>query len=195
MIFQRSPDVPRLDDYRDYRDLYLRPDFQHRCAYCLTHEHFFLDGDAGEIDHHRPMHPPPSLGKDFSRLRNVYDNLYWSCAKCNRGKGNCWPTDAQYARGERFLDPCAEDHDDHWDTHPDGTVTPRTPTGEYTIRHIRLDRPRLTHRRAQWHQDQQTLARIEEEMERRDIGPEHRQTLRDYLAAVQARVSPPVFRE
>ncbi|MBV9850100.1 MAG: hypothetical protein JO250_10545 [Armatimonadetes bacterium] len=62
MIFRRSPNVPSLDNYEDYRDPYLRPDFQHRCAYCLTHEHFFLDGEAGEIDHHRPLRPPPRVG-------------------------------------------------------------------------------------------------------------------------------------
>ena len=65
MIFQRSPNVPTLDDPLDYRDLYLRPDFQFRCAYCLTHEHYFLDGEAGEVDHHRPLHPPKALRLNF----------------------------------------------------------------------------------------------------------------------------------
>ena len=40
MIFRRSPDVPPLNDYHEYRDLYLRPDFEYRCAYCLTGERF-----------------------------------------------------------------------------------------------------------------------------------------------------------
>ena len=58
-------------------------------------------------------------------------------------KGNLWPGDEDYAAGIRFLDPCAEDHDDHWDTHADGTVTAKTDTGRYTILNIRLDRKRL----------------------------------------------------
>jgi hypothetical protein len=58
VIFRRSREVPQFSDYLDYRDLYLRPDFEHRCAYCLTHEHYFLDGEAGEVDHFRPLHPP-----------------------------------------------------------------------------------------------------------------------------------------
>jgi len=56
MIFRRSPNVPVFSDYHQYRDSYLRPDFQYRCAYCLTHEFYFLQGDGGEIDHHRPLH-------------------------------------------------------------------------------------------------------------------------------------------
>jgi hypothetical protein len=100
------------------------------------------------------------LGKDFSHLRTVYDNLYWSCPTCNLNKGNRWPTDAQYAAGERFLDPCLEDHDAHWETHPDGTISATTPTGRYTIRNIRLDRPRLNNRRVAFLKDQQKLAQI-----------------------------------
>ena len=48
MIFRRSSDVPALNDPLDYRDLYLRPDFQFRCAYCLTHEYYFLDGESAK---------------------------------------------------------------------------------------------------------------------------------------------------
>jgi hypothetical protein len=193
MIFRRSTDVPALDNYEGYRDPYLRPDFQYRCAYCLTHEHYFLDGEAGEIDHHRPLNPPWQIGKDFSGLKNVYGNLYWSCSRCNRIKGNRWPTDAQYAVGERFLDPCAEDHDAHWTTHPNGTITHLTPIGHYTIRKIRLDRPALNRRRAQLYQDQQKFTLIEAELERRDISLEHQQILRDYLADVRQRIFPPNF--
>ena len=111
MIFRRTPDVPTLSDYRAYRDTYLRPDFQYRCAYCLTHEFYFLQGDGGEIDHFRPLH---AKDHDFSHLKNEYSNLYWTCGQCNLEKGNHWPSDAEYAEGFRFLDPCVEDHDDHW---------------------------------------------------------------------------------
>ena len=55
MIFSRSLNVPLFNDYRAYRDAYLRPDFQYRCAYCLAHEFYFLQGDGGEIDPFRPL--------------------------------------------------------------------------------------------------------------------------------------------
>jgi len=113
VIFRRTPDVPLLNDYRVYRNAYLRPDFGYRCAYCLTHEFYFLQGDGGEIDHFRPFH---ASGHDFSHLKNEYRNLYWTCGQCNSEKSNLWPSDADYAEGFRFLDPCIEDHDDHWAT-------------------------------------------------------------------------------
>lgn len=194
MIFRRSPHVPVLRNYEDYRDAYLRPDFQYRCAYCLTHEHFFLDGEAGEIDHHRPLQPPPALGLDFSALKNAYHNLYWSCRGCNQRKGNRWPTDEEYHRGDRFLDPCVEDHDDHWDTQTDGAVFPKTPVGAYTIRHIRLNRARLVWRRAQMFQDQQKAREIERQLLRSDLPPDFRAVLLHFLEQVQAQLNPPVFR-
>ena len=193
MIFRRSPDVPSLDDPLDYRDPYLRPDFLFRCAYCLTHEHYFLDGEAGEVDHHRPLHPPKRLGLDFSHLRSAYPNLYWCCPRCNLYKGNRWPTEAQYTLGVRLLDPCEEDHDAHWDTHPDGTVTARTPTGRYSIRNIHLDRPRLNKRRAEAYRNRQKLARIREELEQAALTPEHRGTLLERLADMEERINPPVL--
>lgn len=194
MIFQRSADVPQFSRYQDYRP-YLRIDFQYRCAYCLTHERYFLDGEAGEIDHHRPLHPPEALGKDFSHLANVYSNLYWSCPRCNLYKGNLWPTDMEYERGERFLDPCAEDHDAHWETHPDGTVTATTATGQYTIQFLRLNRAVLRRRRAALHKDRQKLAQIRRELEQADVALEYQQMLRSYLEDIQERINPPVFRE
>ena len=193
MIFRRSPDVPALDDPLDYRDLYLRPDFQFRCAYCLTHEYYFLDGEAGEVDHHRPLHPPVALGLDFSHLRCAYTNLYWCCPRCNLYKGNRWPTDAQYASGTRFLDPCEEDHNTHWDTHSDGTVAAKTATGRYSIQKIRLDRPRLNKRRAEAYRYEQKLAQILEELKQVDLTPQHRRTLQEYLADTQERVNPSLF--
>jgi len=190
VIFRRSPDVPSLSDYRQYRDPYLRPDFRFRCAYCLTHEFYFLQGDGGEIDHHRPLH---AEGHDFSALKNVYGNLYWACGQCNREKGNHWPGDAEYAAGFRFLDPCAEDHDDHWEAHADGTLAAKTDTGRFTIQFLRLDRRRLTELRRLLYAYQQRVAAIEEELGRRRLGPAQRARLTAHLADLRPLVDPPVF--
>ena len=97
-------------------------------------------GDGGEIDHFRPLH---ARDHDFSHLKNDYGNLYWTCGQCNLEKGNLWPSDLEHAEGFRFLNPCVEDHDDHWVTHADGTVTAKPNIGRFTIRFIRLDRQRL----------------------------------------------------
>ena len=190
MIFRRSPGVPPLNDYRAYRDPYLRPDFGYRCAYCLTHEFYFLQGDGGEIDHFRPLN---ASSHDFSHLKNEYSNLYWTCGQCNSEKSNLWPSDAEYAEGFRFLDPCVEDHDDHWTTHPDGTVTAKTNIGRFTIRLIRLDRQRLNNLRRLLHEYQEKVAALEAELERRDLGPERRTAMLAHLADIKPLITPPIF--
>ena len=187
MIFRRTPNVPPL---ADYRDLYLRPDFQHRCAYCLTHEFYFLQGAGGEIDHHRPLH---ATGQDFSHLRSIDSNLYWTCGQCNLEKGDLWRSDEEYAGGLRFLDPCAEDHDAHWDTHTDGRLTAKTDMGRHTILNIRLDRKRLTDLRCLLYTYQQKVAAIEDELNRRRLSPEQRTILLAHLADIKPFVDPPVF--
>ena len=193
MIFRRSQNVPVLAHYRKYRDLYLRPDFQYRCSYCLTHEFYFLNGEAGQIDHHRPLHPPPSLGKDFSKLEHAYENLYWSCSACNNSKGNGWPTDEEYDGGERFLDPCREDHKDHWDTQPDGKLVPRTPTGEYTIREIRLNRRRLIQFRRFLFECQRQAEEIEVTLNSVPMSDAEQAALIGQREAIRAFLDPPVF--
>ena len=190
MIFHRSPNVPLLNDYRAYRDTYLRPDFRYRCAYCLTHEFYFLQGDGGEIDHFRPLN---ASGHNFTHLKNDYDNLYWTCGQCNLEKSNRWPSDAEYAEGYRFLDPCADDHEDHWTTHADGTVTAKTNIGRFTIRLIRLDRQRLNDLRRFLHGYQAKIAALEVELGRRELGAEQRMALLAHIADIKLLVAPPVF--
>lgn len=190
MIFQRSLNVPRFRDSRKYWDAYLHPDFRYRCAYCPTHEFYFLQGDGGEIDHHRPVKAPEH---DFSRLRNEYGNLYWTCGQCNLEKGNRWPSDVEYADGFRFLAPCVEDHDDHWEANADATVTAKSDTGRYTIRYIRLNRERLKALRRLLSTYQSKAAAIEAELSRRDLGTEQRTALLAHLSDIRLLIEPPVF--
>jgi hypothetical protein len=169
MIFTRSDNVPKLKDYRAYRDPYLRPDFQFRCAYCLIHERFFLETGGGEIDHHRPLNPPANIGNDFSHLKNEYANLYWTCGECNNCKANKWPSDEEFVLGIRFLDPCAEDHQEHWDLMPDGHLQPKTVTGRYTIREIRLNRSFLVRARRHFLAKRQAVVEIREWLLKADL--------------------------
>ncbi|MGI4788564.1 MAG: HNH endonuclease [Janthinobacterium lividum] len=190
MIFHRSTDVPLLSDYRAYREIYLRPDFKYRCAYCLTHEFYFLQGDGGEIDHFRPLN---ARNQDFTHLKNDYSNLYWTCGQCNLEKGNSWPSAAEYAEGLRFLDPCIEDHDDHWNTHANGTITAKTSIGRFTVRIIRLDRQRLNDLRGFLHSYQEKITALEAELRRRDLGSDQREAMLSHLADIKQLVEPPIF--
>ena len=193
MIFRRSENVPRLSRYIDYRDRYLRPDFRFRCAYCLTPEFYFQQGDGGEIDHFRPLNPPSSLGLNFSHLRNEYSNLYWSCSRCNTCKGNAWPTRLENEQGHRFLDPCIEDSDDHWSLKDDGAVEPTTPTGVYTVETIRLNRRRLVWFRKYLNECAQKLRLLEDTLATKDIDAEARLVLIGQLQILKDITDPPVI--
>lgn len=185
MIFRRSDDVPEQERYEAYRP-FLRQDFEFRCAYCLRHEFFFGGGEAAEVDHFRPRHL-------FPDLENEYPNLYWSCRKCNAIKGGKWPSEAQTERGLRFLDPCAEESDDHWQTHADGTLTPLTPVGRYTIRQIRLDRPTLADFRRFLSGLQARVRDIEAALTKTNLPPLLRAGLHAELNAAATLLYPPTF--
>jgi hypothetical protein len=96
---------PPARPYAEYRPC-VRSEFKRTCVYCLCTEPEVAPGaDYGgfEVEHFRPKADPC-----FKRFRNVYLNLFWACPACNRAKGDVWPTDAELARGERFVDPCGE---------------------------------------------------------------------------------------
>ena len=185
MIFRRSSEVPEQNEYESYRP-WLRQDFEFRCAYCLRHEFFFGGGEAGEIDHFRPRHLFPS------RV-NEYRNLYWSCRKCNAVKGAKWPSEAQMERGLRFLDPCVEGHEDHWQTQADGVLTAFTPVGRYTIRQIRLDRPTLTQFREFLFGLQARVQGIEAALRETNLPPLLRAGLQAELNSAATLLHPPTF--
>lgn len=185
MIFRRSPDVPPQETYAAYRP-FLRRDFDFRCAYCLRHEFFFGGGEAGEIDHFCPRHL-------FPDLLNNYDNLYWSCRKCNSVKGGTWPSANQTERGLRFFDPCMDDQTHHWQAHADGTLTALSLPGRYTIRHIRLDRPTLVQFRAFLCGLQARVSVVEAALQEADLEPVLRAGLQAELTAAAILLSPPVF--
>lgn len=74
---------------------YLRNDFSHECAYCkLQEQEVGLVGlDFFEIDHFKPQTLKlPDTHK--------YNNLYYSCKKCNNEKSDIWDL--------KLLDPCVD---------------------------------------------------------------------------------------
>jgi uncharacterized protein (TIGR02646 family) len=80
--------------------------FRRRCAYCLTPDDR-LGGEEGmKVDHFHPE----ARRKD---LRLAWSNLYYCCDACNNRKSD-HPKGKEAAQGFRFVDPCAEDPDDHF---------------------------------------------------------------------------------
>ena len=85
-------------------------------------------------DHFEPQHRPNVDPSD-------YLNLYWSCGACNspRNKGATWPTPEELGRREYFCDPCHHDPIGmDYAEKDDGRLEDLTPSGAFTIRHIRL---------------------------------------------------------
>jgi len=141
-----------------------------------------------EIDHFRPA----------SKFRNQvthYPNLYYSCGKCNRHKGNTWPSDELISLGLRFADPCQEDmYVQHLQEMPDGTLQPLTTCGRYTGDHIRLNRRDLLNWRQfrrQRMQELEMFARTASRLEdllvaEPDLG--NRSQIREEIEALAARI-------
>ncbi len=189
MRIVRSPDPGPFNHYRDYKP-HLRPLFRYRCAYCLSHEDFMGRFDAMEVDHFKPKRRP-----EFAHLEHEWANLYYCCRRCNQHKSNHWPTDEEARRGLRFVDPCAEDPDDHFrlSRHPKHgdfcCVISPTAAGRYTIEKIRLNRDQLVQIRrsiaAEEREEQALLSRISQwitsltaEVESRGPSAEIKQALR-----------------
>jgi hypothetical protein len=144
MHFARNEHPPLLRKYQLYKP-YLRKDFLFRCAYCLIHEAHYGGLRNFHVDHFRPKNRP-----EFYHLSLFYLNLYYACSLCNTFKGAWWPSDADFAAGRRFIDPCKEDaYEKHFELNQsDGTLRALTAAGEYTLEHIWLNREQLKKHRS-----------------------------------------------
>ena len=135
---KKPPDGKRHGWYKDC----LRLDFQFRCAYCLIHEADYQGHESSQVDHFRPQ-------SRFRALARKYANLHYACLLCNKRsrKGDNWPSDDEAQRGERFVDPCSEDWEEHVEFLEDGAVRALTPAGDYAVRTLDLDRDQLRRHR------------------------------------------------
>jgi hypothetical protein len=98
-----------------------------------------LGGEDGmTVDHFRPECRYPEL-------RLSWSNLYYACAVCNGHYKKDHPTAAEEAEGKRFVDPCAEDPDDHFrlvyapDARDLYRVRALSPAAEYVVFRLKLN--------------------------------------------------------
>jgi uncharacterized protein (TIGR02646 family) len=134
MRIERGNDPGPFNNPRDYKRKYkpfLRSLFRCRCAYCQTQDDYFGGEDAATVDHFKPE------GR-FHELRFTWSNLYYACHVCNCHYKKQHPTVAEEAQGKRFVDPCAEDPEDHFRLVRDNStgefsrIRPLSPAAEYT---------------------------------------------------------------
>jgi hypothetical protein len=184
--FSRSLNPPLYSDYKKYRQL-LRVDFRYRCAYCERTESYLRSEEVFEIDHFKP--------KRFRELLANYQNLYYSCHKCNLYKSDTWPSDTELSEGFRFSDPCAEDmYVEHLRETADGKLEALTNCGQFTYNRIRLYRPDLV----KWRQAKRiaseevaTFARAVENLAMlagQDANTSKRESILQQIAALQRKI-------
>ena len=99
--FIRRETPPYYSDHRKYKP-FLRKDFQFQCAFCERTEAYLGGAEEFEVDHFKPE-------STFPELRVVYENLYYTCRRCNGYKSATWPSNDKIGRGLVFADPCVED--------------------------------------------------------------------------------------
>lgn len=132
---------------RSARRRVLRQLYQFRCGYCGTSE-----ADAGSeltVDHY---HPLSKGGRDEAA------NRVYCCHACNEFKGDFWDP----ASPRRILHPLRDAIGDHVAEQPDGTLAALTPTGQFHIERLHLNRPPIVERRRQQRENTRWRAAIEQ---------------------------------
>ncbi len=105
--------------------------FEGACCYC---EAGTEPSGFGHVDHHRPK------GRaEFRHLAYSWDNLVWSCSRCNQAKGDDWDP------ATPLLDPCVDEPTEHL-TWNDALVVGTSERGKYTVRCVDLNGERSVKR-------------------------------------------------
>lgn len=148
MLITKNPDEPvvlrnrvkQKNTYSDYKEE-LRRDFWYSCAYCSMTEHEAA-AIGFEIDHYWPK-------SHFDKVENKYKNLYWTCQKCNRLKGDMFSTPSKRKQGYYFIRVDVESPSKHLDLNLSNfELTQKTITGEFNIECLQLNRQYLTRLRS-----------------------------------------------
>ena len=113
------------------------------CEFCGVREK-----DCGgelTIDHFQPK---SKNGSD------TLENLLYCCIRCNQYKQDYWPANP---REPSLWNPRQEPASQHFLQLDDGTLYPLTPTGSFTLKRLRLNRPPLVAYRLKKQQQEEKL--------------------------------------
>lgn len=117
----------------------LAKDFSHRCCYCNIHESVLMG--AFHIDHFIPRDAFRGKKDDLER---AYDNLMWSCPKCNLSKsskyvGNLLEND--HIENLLFYNPVETDYNTIFYRNELGAIDSDDEKGRKMIQELKLYRP------------------------------------------------------
>ena len=117
--------------YRSYRP-WLRDEFTFRCVYCLMREQWGKESGDFDLDHFRCQANNPEVGLD-------YDNLLYSCHRCNEAKG-----------AQDVPDPCTALTADRVWLLPDATLYTEYPDAKRLILKLGLNSEKAKKWRLMW---------------------------------------------
>lgn len=134
----RRPNPKKYADYHAYKD-FLREDFHSRCGYCDCHDRF--SDVPFQIDHFIPRAVIKTIAE------NDYNNLVYSCRRCNRAKWDKWPTGDENTHNngtQGFIDPCDPHYAEQFERNDRGEIISKTELGNWMW--IELDFGNPAHR-------------------------------------------------
>lgn len=126
-----------LKPYGKYRP-YLEKDFRNRCCYCNMSAELITS--PFHVDHFIPKKVFEGK-KDY--LLTQYDNLMWSCPKCNMSKGDSYEGDLENddsITNELFYNPVEVDYNDIFYRNKYGQIRSDDPKGQEMIKKLKLYR-------------------------------------------------------
>lgn len=126
--------------YRNYPDYkpYLATDFQNRCAYCNLQDSRITT--PFEVDH---FIPKKEFEQDWPECETLYDNLIYSCKKCNGAKGKQFSGDIsrKVIHNEDFYNPVETDYGEIFYRNDEGGIASEDKKGREMICKLKLYRP------------------------------------------------------
>lgn len=128
---------PHYEEYKKYKP-YLENDFCNRCAYCNLSDKRITT--PFEIDH---FIPEVAFKETNPELKTDYNNLIYSCKKCNGTKGGKFKGDlsSQNPTNELFYDPVSVDYNIIFFRNELGAIDSDDPKGKEMIKLLKLYRP------------------------------------------------------
>ncbi len=128
---QRKHGPQGYPEHGRYRP-WLRDEFSFRCVYCLSREQWGRALGEFEIDHFVPQKFNPDQAA-------VYDNLVYSCARCNRVKS-----------AQNVPDPMTAFMTGNLRIQPDGTLESYSPDAESLVLKLDLNSSEMVEWRLLW---------------------------------------------
>lgn len=128
----------KLSSYKEYRP-FLEKDFSGHCCYCNMI--FSLSNESFHIDHFIPK--AVFKGKKDSLLDD-YNNLMWSCPKCNMSKGRSYEGKIESddsITNELFYNPVDVDYNSIFYRNSMGAIQSDDEKGKSMIKKLGLYRP------------------------------------------------------